>query len=174
VNSKFLGKTRLLPRHTFDFSNSPFAMPETPSSPDGISDQSPAQQPATGLAPNIAAGIACLFPLLGGIVFLVLEKKNRFVRFWAMQALFLSGLALAVAIVVGMAHLVFGFIPLLGKVLLFFFETANRVFNLAWFVVYVICVVKAFSGQEWEIPWLGRLARAQLRQTDGPPTPPVP
>ena len=47
----------------------------------------------------------------------------------------------------------------------------NMVFGIVWFIVYVIAAVKAFSGQEWEIPWLGKLARKQLAQTDGPTAP---
>ena len=40
----------------------------------------------TGLAPNIAATICAALPLVGGIIFLALEKKNAFVRFWAITS----------------------------------------------------------------------------------------
>lgn len=146
-------------------------MPDISTSPAGQPDSGAPAPASTGLAPNIAAGIACLFTIVGGIVFLVLEKKDKFVRFWAMQAVFLGGLALAVSIVVRIAHLVFEFIPWVGKILMLVMGLANMVFGLAWLIVYVICVVKAFSNQEWEIPWLGKLARKQLDQTDGPSTP---
>lgn len=127
----------------------------------------------TGLAPNIAAGIACVFTIVGGVVFLVLEKKDKFVRFWAMQSVFLGGLALAVTVLVRIAYAVFDFIPLVGKLLMALAWVANLLFGLAWFIVYVICVVKAFSRQEWEIPWLGKLARKQLAQTDNVANPPT-
>ena len=144
-------------------------MPDDPLPPVGTPDQNPPAAETTGLAPNIAAGIACLFTIVGGIVCLVLEKKDKFVRFWAMQSLFLGGLALAVSIVTKVATLVFHFIPWVGTLLIVVIGLANLVFGIGWFVLYVITLVKAFSGQEWEIPYLGKLARKQLAQTDGPP-----
>jgi uncharacterized membrane protein len=147
-------------------------MPDDPLPPVGTPDQNPPAAETTGLAPNIAAGIACLFTIVGGIVFLVLEKKDKFVRFWAMQSLFLGGLALAVSIVTKVATLVFHFIPWVGTLLIVVIGLANLVFGIGWFVLYVISAVKAFSGQEWEIPYLGKLARKQLAQTDGPTMPP--
>ncbi len=147
-------------------------MSDSPSSPSGAPESQSLAPNTTGLTPNIAAGIATLFTIVGGIVFLVLEKKDRFVRFWAMQSVFLGGLALAVPIVVRIANLVFDFIPFAGKLMMVVLGLANLVFGIAWFIVYVICVVKAFSRQEWEIPLLGKLARKQLEQMDGPVVPP--
>jgi uncharacterized membrane protein len=148
-------------------------MSDTPTSPAGIPDPNAPSPAATGLAPNIAAGLACLFTIVGGIIFLVLEKKDKFVRFWAMQAAFLGGLAVAVSVALGMAHLVFDMIPVIGGLLMGILTLTNIVFRIAWFVVYVICVMKAFSNQEWEIPWLGKLARKQLEQMDGPTATPA-
>ena len=146
-------------------------MSDTPSSPNETPDSPALTTNTTGLAPNLAAGIATLFTIVGGVVFLVLEKKDKFVRFWAMQAVFLGGLMLAVSILVRVSYAVFDFIPVVGKLLMVLVGIANLLFSLAWFVVYVITVVKAFTRQEWEIPWLGKLARKQLAQTDDPGTP---
>ncbi|MGB8166171.1 MAG: hypothetical protein WCF18_01685 [Chthoniobacteraceae bacterium] len=148
-------------------------MSDTPSQPSDATARSPLDPATTGLAPNIAAGIACLFTIVGGIVFLVLEKKDKFVRFWAMQSVFLGGLALAVPIVFRIAQLVFDFIPFVGKLMMLALGLVNMLFGIAWFIVYLICVVKAFSRQEWEIPWLGKLARKQLEQLDGAAAPPA-
>jgi uncharacterized membrane protein len=142
---------------------------DTPPSPAGIPAPSTASPSATGLAPNIAAGLACLFSIVGGVVFLFLEKKDKFVRYWAMQSAFLGGLAIAVSIFVRVAHFIFDLIPWIGKVLIFITGAANLAFGLASLVVYIISVVKAFSGQEWEIPWLGPIARKKLEQMDGAP-----
>jgi uncharacterized membrane protein len=90
-----------------------------------------------------------------------------------MQSVFLSGLALVFAVAIRVAHLVFDFIPWVGTILMLVLGLANMAFGLAWFVVYLISLVKAFSNQEWEIPWLGKLARAQLEKMDGPPTRPA-
>ncbi len=52
----------------------------------------------TGLQPNLAAALASFLLLVGGIVFLILEKKDQFVRFYAMQSVFLGGLLVALSI----------------------------------------------------------------------------
>ncbi len=131
----------------------------------------------SGLAPNVAAGLAALFPLVGGAVFLVLEKKDKFVRFWAMQAVFFGGAMFAVSVALRIAGFIFGMLPLIGKLMLLVLIPVQLVFGLACLAVWIIGIVKAFSGKEWEIPWLGALARKQLAQTDGelppPATPPT-
>ena len=148
-------------------------MSDIPSPPSGLPASNSPQPETTGLAPNIAAGLAAVFPLVGGIIFFLLEKKDKFVRFWAMQSMFLGGLALAVSIAMQIAGFVFGFIPVVGKLMGILLGFAHLIFSLAWFVVYVIGIVKAFTGKEWEIPWLGKLARQQLARIDGASPPPA-
>ena len=153
-------------------------MSDIPSQPDSAPNP-PAPTPAppvpgtSGLAPNIAAGLAALFPLVGGAVFLALEKKDRFVRFWAMQSVFFGGATIVVSVALRIAAFIFGLIPLIGKLLLLLLVVANLVFGLACLAIWIIGIVKAFSGKEWEIPGLGALARKQLAQTDGGATPPA-
>ena len=43
-----------------------------------------ARPTSTGLPSNVAAALAC-FPLVGGIIFYILEKRDGFVRFYAMD-----------------------------------------------------------------------------------------
>lgn len=126
-----------------------------------------------GLSRNVAAGLACLFSIVSGIIFLVLERRDRFVRFWAMQAVFLGGLALAVAVVVKIAVLLLVILPLIGGLLVLLLGVLHIIFTIAWLVAYVVSVIKAFSGQEWEIPWLGKLARKQLDDMDLRMAPPA-
>ena len=117
---------------------------------------------SSGLPANVGATIACVFPLLGGSTMLVIETKNRFVRFYALQSIFF-GLVLAVAsialrIITGILY----HIPLLGGLL-------NMVIGLAWalvslgvFAIWAFQAYKAFSGVEWEMPVLGPLVRQQM------------
>ncbi|MDQ6912969.1 MAG: hypothetical protein M3128_08865, partial [Verrucomicrobiota bacterium] len=44
----------------------------------------------TDLPSNVAAALACI-PLIGGIIFYVLEKRDAFVRFYAMQSIIFGG-----------------------------------------------------------------------------------
>src|SRR3979411_465944 len=42
------------------------------------------------LPSNVAAALACV-PLVGGIIFYILEKRDSFVRFFAMQSIIFCG-----------------------------------------------------------------------------------
>ena len=148
----------------------PAATPE-PNSP--APDSGPSTATTSGLAPNVAAGLAALFPLVGGAVFLALEKRDKFVRFWAMQSVFFGGATMAVSVALRIAGFIFGMLPLIGKLMVIVLIPVHLVFGMACLAVWIIGIVKAFSGKEWEIPWLGALARKQLAQTDGGATPPA-
>ena len=123
-----------------------------------------AQLPAatTGLPRHVAAALAVFFPVLGGVAFLALEKKDAFVRFHAMQSIYLGGVLLAGALAFGFAELVFRQIPIIGWLIALGFAVVNLVFSVAWLVVWVVTIFKALTGAEWEIPVLGRLARQRL------------
>src|SRR5437870_6898796 len=71
------------------------------------------------LPPNVAAAIACI-PLVGGIIFYILEKRNSFVRFYAMQSIIFGIAWFVFNIVSAVIHAVFGAIPAIGVILVFF------------------------------------------------------
>ncbi len=69
------------------------ADPVDPTQPPPVPSPGPepsADPSSTDLPPNIAAAIACI-PLVGGIIFYLLEKRNSFVRFYAMQSIIFGG-----------------------------------------------------------------------------------
>src|SRR2546430_5313496 len=65
------------------------------------------------LPPNVAAAIACI-PLVGGIIFYILEKRNSFVRFYAMQSIIFGGAWFLFGIVFAVAHAILTPIPAIG------------------------------------------------------------
>src|SRR6476619_4216918 len=77
------------------------------------------QSQSTGLPSNVAAAIACI-PLIGGIIFYILEKRDSFVRFYAMQSIIFGCAWLLFNIVSQVVYAVFGAIPAIGGVLVFF------------------------------------------------------
>lgn len=116
----------------------------------------------SGLDPHVAAGIAVIFTILSGIIMLVVEKRDNFVRFWAMQAIFLGVAAFVFAVASAMVGMILGMI--FGP-LAWLWYILSGVVKLGFVAVWVISMIKAFSGQEWEIPALGKLARQQLAKT---------
>ena len=148
-------------------------MPESPyppSDPAGMpppplsyaTDGPDASASSTGLTPNIAAGLACVLTFLSGIVFLVLEKRSQFVRFWAMQATVFGGVWFLSNVILTVVGAVFGHIPVLGWIVALLIGLVYVVLNIGFLIIYVIMLVKSFSGLEWEIPIIGPIARKQL------------
>src|SRR6476661_9827633 len=92
-----------------------------------MSDQEPippAPQPSpapeagpssTGLPSNIAAAIACI-PLIGGIIFYLLEKRDGFVRFYAMQSIIFGAVWLLFGIAWRIVYSILAGIPAIGWV----------------------------------------------------------
>ena len=139
-------------------------MDETTPPPAPTPEPNPAEAApaADALAPNIAAAICAALPLIGGIIFLMLEKKNTFVRFWAMQSVFFGGAMVAFSIVSQIAGFVLAHIPLLGWLLLMLLAFLGMVLGVVFLVLWIVTIYKAFTNVEWEIPVLGQLARKQL------------
>ena len=119
---------------------------------------------STGLPSNVAATIACI-PLVGGIVFYILEKHDSFVRFYAMQSI-IFGIAwilisIASAIVGGFFHA----IPGLGPIFVVFWNLITWLISLALFVIMVVAMIKAFTNVRWDIPYIGPIARKQVGES---------
>ena len=83
--------------------------PPAPSPEPGTS----AKSTSTGLPANVAAAIACI-PLIGGIIFYILEKQDNFVRFYAMQSIIFGCAWFLFNIVSAVVHAVFSAIPGIG------------------------------------------------------------
>lgn len=116
---------------------------------------------ASGLPSNVAATLAC-FPLLGGIIFYLLEKRDPFVRFYAMQSI-IFGLAWVVFVIAwNIVHAVLAPIPALGWLFGLMLWLIWAVASVGVLVLWIITMVKAFSGVRWDIPYIGPMARKQI------------
>src|SRR6516225_9344297 len=116
---------------------------------------------STGLPSNVAAALACI-PLIGGIVFYILEKHDSFVRFYAMQSIIFGGAWLLFNIASSVVHAVFGAIPGIGGLLVFFWAIIAALIHIAFLVVWIVATIKAFTGVRWDIPYVGPMARKQV------------
>ncbi len=132
--------------------------PPPPSSPE---PELKTTSTSTGLPSNVAAAIACI-PLIGGIIFYILEKRDSFVRFYAMQSIIFGCAWFLFNIVSAVVHAVFGAIPGIGGILVFFWAIIAALVHLAFLVVMIIAIVKAFTGVRWDIPYVGPIARRQV------------
>ena len=118
---------------------------------------------STGLEENIAALLSYVFGWISGLIFFLIEKESRLVRFHAMQSLLLNivgavfGIALWILIifstfVIGYAS---GILSFLVNLVLGLVAT---VVGIGLLVGVIICLVKAFQGQYFKLPVIGNLA----------------
>lgn len=105
----------------------------------------------TGLEPNIAGLLCYLGGWITGIVFLVIEQKNKFVRFHALQSIVTFG-ALTVA------SALLSWIPFFGG---FFFAA---IVILA-FILWILLMVRAYQGELYKVPVAGHVAEGILPVT---------
>ena len=100
----------------------------------------------TGLGKNTAAALSYVLGPITGVIFLVLEK-DKFVRFHAMQSI------------------VFGVVGFVLNMILGFTIVLALVLPILWvveFVLWLVLIYKAWQGEEWELPVLGKLSRQLL------------
>lgn len=116
---------------------------------------------STGLEPQFAAALAYLAGPFSGIIILLAERTNRFVRFHAWQAIIgLGGLGL-----LAVALLTSAFLGLFVSPTLFFaLYVGSGVAAVVWLAAWGLCLVKAFGGAVLKLPLAGNLAeRRALR-----------
>jgi len=103
---------------------------------------------ALGIGQNIAGLLCYVLGFVTGIVFLVLEKENKFVRFHAMQSV-MTFLALFVISVV------IGVIPFIGPII-------SMLITALGLILWLVLMYKAFKGEKFKLPIVGNFAEAQI------------
>lgn len=113
-----------------------------------------------GVLPETLAGALTYF-ILPAIVFLLLQpyRKNRFVRFHSFQCLGLCLVAAIVGSIIRVASVVIVFIPLLGHL---FVWLVSMVVVLAFFMTWIVLIVKALQGEMFKLPVLGDFAEERM------------
>ncbi len=114
---------------------------------------------ATNLPSNVAAGLSVLIPLFGGIGLLLFERKDRFVRFYALQSIVLGVLLGAAFLILSLVQLIFQHVPLFGGAVLWAAEFVFGVYALIWLGLYIMTFAQAFLGKVWAIPYLGPVVK---------------
>jgi uncharacterized membrane protein len=123
----------------------------------------------TGLDAHVAATLAYLAGPFSGVLVLLAERSNTFVRFHAWQSVIgLGGLGVIVALL-----LVVAFASLVVSAAVFrTLLVASWVAWALWIVSWGICLVKAFSRRRWKLPIAGTYAeRLSGRPTAGTSSP---
>src|SRR5260221_3321381 len=103
------------------------------------------EKTSTGFDANVAAALTYLVGFVTGIIFLLVEKENKFVRFHAMQSTLLFIGIILVDVVLKM-------IPFLG-----FLVVIVIVIPLSA-ILWLLLMYKAYQGEEFKLPLVGQMA----------------
>jgi uncharacterized membrane protein len=102
---------------------------------------------STGLDPNLAGLLCYLAWFITGIVFIVIEKEDRYVRFHAFQSLAVFGALFVLSVVLTV-------LPLIGALLSYLVSVGSL-------VLWIVLMVKAYQGERFKIPVAGDWAEDQ-------------
>lgn len=91
---------------------------------------------STGLEENVAGLLCYLVGWISGLVFFLIEKDSKFVKFHAMQSIITFG-----------ACAILSFIPFVQWI----------IWVLA-LVLWIVLMVKAYKGEKFKLPVIGDLA----------------
>ncbi|HXT27867.1 MAG TPA: DUF4870 domain-containing protein [Vicinamibacterales bacterium] len=98
---------------------------------------------------NIAATLSYLVGFVTGVIFLLLEKENKFVRFHAMQSTILFAGIVAIDILLQL-------VPILGALVVIF------VVIPASAILWLLLMFKAYQGEEFRLPLIGDMAAERM------------
>ena len=104
----------------------------------------------TGLEPNIAGLLSYLVGWITGLIFFLIEQKDEFVRFHAMQSIIVFGAITVVQIVLGILSI----IPVAGII----FAIIGYIVWLFAVVLWIVLMVKAYQGERFKLPVSGDMA----------------
>jgi len=97
-----------------------------------------------GMQANLAGALCYVLGIITGIIFYVVEKENKFVRFHAMQSIIVSAFFIVVSGVLM-------FIPVIGWII-------NGLMGLAGFILWLLMMFKAYQGEQFKLPVAGDIA----------------
>ena len=118
---------------------------------------------STGLDENVAALLSYVMFWVTGLVFFLIEKESRLVRFHAVQALILG--IIAAVLMIGswpvwiVVVIIAALLPdILGTLLMGIVGLVMTVLFLAIFVGWIMGMVKAYQREYFKLPVIGNLA----------------
>lgn len=119
-----------------------------------------AQKTSTGLQENVAGLLCYVLGWITGLIFFLIEKENKFVKFHALQSMILFGALFAANIVIGILMSVLAVIHL--GILIPIFVLLSTLIGIASLILWIVLMVKAFQGEKFKLPLVGELAEHNL------------
>ncbi|NBI07952.1 DUF4870 domain-containing protein [Senegalia massiliensis] len=113
-------------------------------------DNNKNQKTSIGLEQNIAAMLSYILGFITGIIFLLVEKENKFVRFHAMQSIVVFGAIFLIGVVIG-------WVPIIGWLI-------GALSSPIILVIWIILLIKSYKNEWYEFPIAGKIAKEQVNK----------
>jgi uncharacterized membrane protein/ribosomal protein L40E len=108
----------------------------------------------TSLQPNVAGLLCYVLGWITGLVFILIEKENKFVRFHAMQSIVTFGAFTVLSILFSILERV--------DVLWVLFYILQLAAGILAFVLWIVLMVKAYQGERFKLPIAGDFAEKHI------------
>lgn len=136
--------------------------PPVPPPPESAPEPAPESGPvasgpatSTGIDPQLSGLLCYILGIITGLIFFLIEKKNDVVRFHAAQSIvFCVGVFVLMIALQIFQFILFQISWGLGGV----FSLLSVLVWLATFVLWVVLLVKGYSGRKWKLPIVGDIA----------------
>ena len=103
-----------------------------------------------GLAENVTGLLCYILGWVTGLVFILIEQENKFVRFHAIQSIIVFGALTIIAFVLSL-------LPIFGGFL-------SGIVSVIGLVLWIVFMIKAYQGIIYKLPWAGDLAEKWVGQ----------
>lgn len=134
----------------------------------------PSSSPLGGMDPKIAAAISYIW--IVGVIFFILEKEDKFVRFHALQSILFGVANSVILLVLGILAFVLTFVFGIGGAMVGgpMQNLVSLLIGLVWLLFWVIgllmfaglifAAVKAYQGQKFKLPIIGNIAENMVNK----------
>jgi uncharacterized membrane protein len=119
----------------------------------------PEAESSTGMSANTAGLLCYLATWITGIIFVVLEKKSKFVKFHAWQSIMTFGVLTVVQIILAIISGIATFTFAPGLAL--FAWVLTIIVSVIMVVLWIILMIQAGTGKMWKVPGAGDWAEKQ-------------
>ncbi|MBI2611446.1 hypothetical protein HYW54_01730 [Candidatus Gottesmanbacteria bacterium] len=106
---------------------------------------------------RLLGALAYFLGFVSGIALLLIEKNNAYIRFHAMQSTLVFG-------AIFFLNIVLGIVPILGWIIA---VIISPIIILVSFILWLVLMWKAYSGERYKLPYFGDLAERQLAKLGG-------
>ena len=103
-----------------------------------------------GLESNVTAFLTYVLGWISGLIIILIEKEDQFVRFHAMQSIITFGALTLLSIIFGSVFFIFGL--LLG------------IINLVSLILWILLMIKAYQGIKFKLPIVGDIAESWMNK----------